>query len=67
MPRVLPGATDAPNEDGIAFYNRLIDCLLAADITPCVSENHAKNESRRLAKAERKRALTLVTVVIFYV
>ncbi len=37
MPRVLPGASGPPNEDGIAFYNRLIDCLLAADITPCVS------------------------------
>ena len=36
MPRVLPGASGPPNEDGIAFYNRLIDCLLAADITPCV-------------------------------
>lgn len=39
MPRVLPGSTGPPNEDGIAFYNRLIDCLLAADITPCVSDN----------------------------
>eukprot|EP00752_Nemacystus_decipiens_P017501 g15689.t1 len=40
MPRVLPGATAPPNEDGIAFYNRLIDCLLAADITPCVTLYH---------------------------
>lgn len=39
MPRVLPGATGPPNEDGIAFYNRLIDCLIAADITPCVRGN----------------------------
>lgn len=38
MPRVLPGATGPPNEDGIAFYNRLIDCLLAANITPCVRQ-----------------------------
>ncbi|CAM9337610.1 unnamed protein product [Pylaiella littoralis] len=40
MPRVLPGATGPPNEDGIAFYNRLIDCLIAADITPCVTLYH---------------------------
>ena len=40
MPRIFPGGEGPPNEDGIAFYNRLIDCLLAAGITPTVTLYH---------------------------
>ncbi|MFM2089609.1 MAG: hypothetical protein RLZZ127_98 [Planctomycetota bacterium] len=33
-PRVLPDGTGAVNERGLAFYDRLVDRLLAAGITP---------------------------------
>ncbi|CAM9954347.1 unnamed protein product [Sphacelaria rigidula] len=40
MPRIFPGGQGPANEDGIAFYNRLIDCLLAAGISPTVTLYH---------------------------
>jgi beta-glucosidase len=39
-PRVLPAGTGAVNEPGLAFYDRLIDGLLAANITPWVTLFH---------------------------
>ena len=33
-PRILPDGTGAVNEEGLAFYDRLIDTLLANNITP---------------------------------
>ena len=39
-PRVLPSGTGAPNEKGIAFYDRLIDELLAKGIRPFVTLYH---------------------------
>lgn len=40
-PRVLPtGFEDAPNEAGLDFYDRLVDELLAAGITPWVTLYH---------------------------
>jgi beta-glucosidase len=39
-PRVLPGGTGAVNEAGLSFYDRLIDDLLAAGITPWVTLFH---------------------------
>lgn len=39
-PRLLPEGTGAVNEKGIAFYDRLIDELLAAQITPFVTLFH---------------------------
>jgi len=33
-PRVMPEGTGAVNEKGLDFYQRLVDCLLAHDITP---------------------------------
>jgi beta-glucosidase len=39
-PRVLPGGTGAVNEKGLAFYDRLIDELLAAGVTPFVTLFH---------------------------
>ncbi|KAJ6097923.1 hypothetical protein N7499_002297 [Penicillium canescens] len=40
--RVIPsgGRNDPVNEDGISFYNRLIDCLLARNIEPIVTLYH---------------------------
>jgi len=35
-PRVLPEGRGRSNEAGLDFYDRLIDALLEADITPCV-------------------------------
>lgn len=42
MPRIFPGGQGPANEEGIAFYNGLIDCLLDAGITPCVSKRNRK-------------------------
>jgi len=39
-PRILPGGTGKPNTKGLAFYDRLIDSLLAAGITPWVTLYH---------------------------
>jgi beta-galactosidase len=39
-PRILPDGTGAPNEKGLAFYDELIDALLAANITPWVTLYH---------------------------
>jgi beta-glucosidase len=39
-PRVLPAGSGAPNEKGLDFYDRLIDSLLAAGITPWVTLFH---------------------------
>lgn len=39
-PRILPDGTGAVNEKGLAFYDRLIDSLLAANITPWVTLFH---------------------------
>lgn len=38
--RVLPGGRGAPNPRGLGFYDRLIDTLLARDITPWVTLYH---------------------------
>jgi len=38
--RIQPDGTGAPNEKGLAFYDRLIDALLAAGITPWVTLYH---------------------------
>ena len=39
-PRVIPTGEGSVNEKGLAFYERLIDALLAADITPYVTLFH---------------------------
>jgi beta-glucosidase len=39
-PRLFPDGTGTPNEKGLAFYDRLIDALLAAGITPWVTLYH---------------------------
>jgi beta-glucosidase len=39
-PRVLPQGRGAPNEAGLAFYDRLIDALLKADIEPWICLYH---------------------------
>ena len=39
-PRVLPNGTGAANEKGLAFYDRLVDALLARSITPLVTLFH---------------------------
>lgn len=39
-PRVLPAGTGAVNAKGLEFYDRLIDALLAAQITPYVTLFH---------------------------
>ena len=39
-PRVLPEGTGKVNEPGLAFYDRLVDGLLAAGITPVVTLYH---------------------------
>jgi|UniRef100_UPI00404B8299 beta-galactosidase len=38
--RLLPVGKGAVNEEGVAFYNRLINALLAANITPWVTLYH---------------------------
>jgi beta-glucosidase len=39
-PRVLPDGSGAWNEPGLAFYDKLVDGLLARDIRPCLTLNH---------------------------
>ncbi|GIJ43482.1 beta-glucosidase [Virgisporangium aliadipatigenens] len=39
-PRILPDGTGTPNPPGLAFYDRLIDNLLAAGIEPLVTLYH---------------------------
>ena len=39
-PRVLPEGVDNVNKAGIAFYDRLVDALLAADIEPFATLFH---------------------------
>jgi beta-glucosidase len=39
-PRILPAGTGAVNERGLDFYDRLVDDLLAAGITPFVTLYH---------------------------
>lgn len=39
-PRIQPGGTGAANPDGLAFYDRLIDALLAAGIRPMATLYH---------------------------
>jgi beta-glucosidase len=39
-PRVLPTGTGTANEPGLAFYDRLVDALLEAGITPWVTLFH---------------------------
>ncbi len=39
-PRVLPAGRGAGNEAGLAFYDRLVDGLLAAGITPWITLYH---------------------------
>ena len=39
-PRVLPTGTGTSNERGLDFYERLVDALLAAGITPWVTLFH---------------------------
>jgi beta-glucosidase len=39
-PRVLPQGTGQPNVQGLDFYDRLVDGLLAANITPFVTLYH---------------------------
>lgn len=39
-PRIIPNGTGKVNEQGIAFYNRLIDCLIANGIKPYITLFH---------------------------
>ena len=39
-PRVIPAGNGAVNEAGLAFYDRLIDALLAANVSPWVTLFH---------------------------
>ena len=39
-PRILPEGTGKVNEEGIAFYNRVIDCLLKHGIEPYITLYH---------------------------
>jgi beta-glucosidase len=39
-PRVLPFGFGEPNPKGLDFYDRLVDALLAAGISPCVTLYH---------------------------
>jgi len=39
-PRIIPGGTGAINDKGIAFYDKLIDAILDAGITPWVTLFH---------------------------
>ena len=39
-PRVMPTGRGEVNEAGLAFYDRLVDCLLQANITPFITLYH---------------------------
>ena len=39
-PRILPRGYGDENPHGFEFYDRLVDALLAAGITPCITLNH---------------------------
>ena len=39
-PRIQPDGTGKPNPEGLAFYSRLIDCLLEHEIEPWVTLYH---------------------------
>lgn len=39
-PRVLPFGAGQPNQAGLAFYDRLVDALLEAELRPCVTLYH---------------------------
>lgn len=39
-PRIFPNGTGTFNAAGLGFYNRLVDCLLAHDITPVATLYH---------------------------
>ena len=39
-PRVIPAGIGAVNDEGLAFYDRLVDCLLEAGIEPWVTLFH---------------------------
>ena len=39
-PRVIPGGTGAPNQQGLDFYSRLVDALLERKIRPFVTLYH---------------------------
>jgi beta-glucosidase len=39
-PRVLPFGSGKPNQRGLDFYERLVDCLLEAGIAPCATLYH---------------------------
>jgi len=39
-PRVQPGGQGSWNERGLAFYDRLVDGLLARGVRPCLTLNH---------------------------
>lgn len=39
-PRIIPSATGEPSAEGLAFYHRVIDALLAAGIEPWVTTYH---------------------------
>ena len=39
-PRILPDGRGAANSKGLAFYDHLVDELLKADISPCITLNH---------------------------
>jgi len=39
-PRILPNGVGEVNEAGLAFYDRLVDALLAANITPVITLYH---------------------------
>ncbi len=39
-PRVIPTGSGAVNEEGLDFYDRLVDALLEAGIDPCVTLYH---------------------------
>lgn len=39
-PRIMPAGTGAVNEAGLAYYERLVDALLAAGVTPWITLFH---------------------------